>query len=104
MTAGGGAEDGTFESDDEGRTWRRTSAAVGLLALPADDAVYLVSGGGMVFASADGGRRLEPRGQIGGEPAALYARNAGELYVALHDGVVKQSLDGGRTWTIRSRP
>lgn len=103
-TAGGGDEDGLFESEDGGRTWRRTSAAVGLLALPADGALYLMSAGGTLFVSSDGGRRLEPRGNIGGAPAALYARNADELYVALHDGTIKQSLDGGSTWTIRSRP
>lgn len=102
--AGGGREDGLFESEDGGRTWRRTSAAVGLLALPDDGTLYLMSAGGALFVSSDGGRRLEPRGNIGGEPAALYARSADELYAALHDGTIKQSLDGGRTWTIRSQP
>jgi hypothetical protein len=24
--------------------------------------------------------------------------------VALHDGTIKQSRDGGRTWTVRSTP
>lgn len=105
LAAAGGANGaGLFESEDGGRTWRRTSAAVGLLALPAMGELILVSAGGRVFASSDGGRKLEARGSIGGEPAALHARSAEELYVALHDGTVKQSTNGGRTWSIRSTP
>jgi hypothetical protein len=47
---------------------------------------------------------LVRRGDIGGQPAALLATSTEELYVALHDGTIKRSNDGGRTWTIRSRP
>ena len=32
------------------------------------------------------------------------AQTPRELYVALHDGTVKRSADGGRTWAIRSTP
>jgi hypothetical protein len=55
-------------------------------------------------ASGDGGRQLDHRGEIGGEPAALVAEGPSELYVALHDGTIKRSTDGGATWTVRSRP
>jgi hypothetical protein len=44
------------------------------------------------------------RGEIGGQPAALLAVAKGDLYVALHDGTIKYSLDGDATWTVRSRP
>jgi hypothetical protein len=27
-----------------------------------------------------------------------------ELYVALHDGTIKRSIDSGATWTVRSAP
>ena len=40
---------------------------------------------------------------FGGRPAAF--DNGGDvLLVALHDGTVKRSADGGRTWAVRSRP
>ena len=36
------------------------------------------------------------------EAAAFLAETAEDLYVALHDGTVKRSTDGGRTWAVRS--
>jgi photosystem II stability/assembly factor-like uncharacterized protein len=98
----GGLEEGLFESRDGGESWKWVSKAVGLLAWPGR--LYLVAGGGQVFASRDGGRRLDHRGEIGGQPAALAAEGPNELYVALHDGTIKRSSDGGATWAVRSTP
>lgn len=98
----GGLEEGLFESRDGGESWERVSEVVGLLAWPRR--LYLVAGGGQVFASTDGGRRFQGAGEIGGQPAALEAEGANELYVALHDGTIKRSTDGGMTWTVRSTP
>jgi hypothetical protein len=98
----GGLEEGLFESRDGGESWKWVSKAVGLLAWPGR--LYLVAGGGQVFASRDGGRRLDHRGEIGGQPAALAAEGPNELYVALHDGTIKRSSDGGATWGVRSTP
>lgn len=95
-------EEGLFESRDGGDSWTRVSDAVGLLAWPGR--LYLIAGGGQVFASRDGGRRLEQQGEIGGQPAALVAEGPSELYVALHDGTIKRSTDGGATWAVRSTP
>jgi photosystem II stability/assembly factor-like uncharacterized protein len=100
----GGFEEGLFESRDDGQSWRQVAEAVGLLAWPASDRLYLVAEGGQVFRSPDGGRQLDYRGEIGGQPAALVAEGAGELYVALHDGTIKRSSDGGATWAVRSTP
>ena len=97
-----GLEEGLFESRDGGESWDRISEAVGLLAWP--DRLYLIAGGGQVFTSSDGGRQLEEQGEIGGEPAALVAEGPRELYVALHDGTIKRSIDAGATWTVRSTP
>ena len=97
-------EEGLFESRDGGRSWNRVGEAVGLLAWPKRDRLYLVAGGGQVFASRNGGRRLEQRGEIGGQPAALLAQAADELHVALHDGTIKRSIDGGGSWVVRSTP
>jgi photosystem II stability/assembly factor-like uncharacterized protein len=98
------AEEGSFESTDGGERWKRVSRAVGLLAWPKRDRLYLVAGGGQVFVSDDGGRRLHHLGQIGGQPAALLAETANDLYVALHDGTIKRSSDGGASWAVRSTP
>jgi hypothetical protein len=102
VTSAGGLEEGLFESRDGGESWTRRSEAVGLLAWPGR--LYLVAGGGQVFASRDAGRRLEHLGEIGGEPAALVAEGPDELYAALHDGTIKRSTDGGSTWAVRSTP
>ena len=102
VASAGGLEEGLFESRDGGETWKRVNEAVGLLAWP--DRLYLIAGGGQVFASREGGRRLEHRGEIGGQPAALVAEGPKELYVALHDGTIKRSVDAGATWALRSTP
>lgn len=102
VASAGGIEEGLFESRDGGESWKRFSEVVGLLAWPGR--LYLIAGGGQVFTSNDGGRRLEQRGEIGGQPAALVAEGPDELYVALHDGTIKHSTDGGATWTVRSTP
>jgi hypothetical protein len=101
-TSVGGLADGLFASRDGGETWQRVSEAVGLLAWPGR--LYLVSADGRMFASDDGGRRLEHRGRIGGQPAAIVAEGPNELYVALHDGTIKRSTDGGASWALRSTP
>jgi hypothetical protein len=97
-------EEGLFESRDGGETWDRVGEAVGLLAWPKRERLYLVAGGGQMFTSGDGGRRLRHLGEIGGQPAALLAQAASDLYVALHDGTIKRSTDGGSTWMVRSTP
>jgi photosystem II stability/assembly factor-like uncharacterized protein len=104
VASAGGQEEGLFESRDGGETWRRVGAAVGLLAWPEARTLYVVVGGGQVFASGDGGATLRHLGEIGGQPAALLAQSEDELYVALHDGTIKRSADGGVTWTVRSTP
>ena len=95
---------GLYESRDGGRSWVSVGDQVGLLAWPTPDRLFLVDGGGDVFLSSNGGDRFDRRGSIGGQPAAFLAENADELFVALHDGTIKRSIDGGRTWTVRSTP
>jgi hypothetical protein len=97
-------ERGMFSSADAGKSWRPVRDDIaGLLAWPALDGLYMVDGQGQVQRSADGGRRWEPAGGIGGQPAAFIARGD-ELYAALADSTVKRSTDGGATWTVRATP
>jgi photosystem II stability/assembly factor-like uncharacterized protein len=95
---------GLYESRDGGQSWKTVGDAVGLLAWPTPERLFLVDGNGDVFLSANGGARFERRGTIDGQPAALLGQGADELYAALHDGTIKRSTDGGSTWTVRSTP
>jgi len=104
VVAAGRQGDGLYESRDGGLSWQLAGDAIGVLAWPAPARLFVIDGGGQVFLSEDGGRSLEPRGEIGGEPAALLGQSADELYAALHDGTIKRSADGGTTWTVRSAP
>jgi hypothetical protein len=79
---------------------------VGLLAFVGDgrrvvERLVVLDGAGRVWRSSN--RGWQTVGAIGGEPAALET-GPGELLAALHDGTVKHSTDGGRTWRIRSAP
>ena len=101
LTASG--ERDVYESDDGGRTWSPLDGSPGLLAWERASRLITVTLAGEVMAG-DGGAEAPRRvGEVGGEPAAFEAEDDG-LYVALHDGTVKRSTNGGRSWTVRSRP
>lgn len=91
-----------FQSSDAGRSWRPLEGPPGLLAWT--DRIVVVDARGTSHSAAGLSQRLRPAGKIGGQPAALDSGERNELYVALHDGKVKRSADGGRSWTLRSRP
>jgi len=97
------AEGGLYSSDDAGDSWRSLTDDSGLVAWTRSGVLSLVDVAGSVKSSADGGRTWQRVGSIGGEPAALDTAG-NDLYVALHDGTVKQSTDGGNRWTVRSQP
>lgn len=98
------SERGLISSIDDGASWRALGARVGLLAWPSPARLLQVDGAGVVHASRDSGKRWRAIGDIGGQPAAFLAQTESDLYVALHDGTVKQSADGGRSWAVRSSP
>ena len=43
-------------------------------------------------------------GEVPGEPYKFASTGPEELYLALSDGTVMQTKDGGRTWTEAFRP
>ncbi len=99
----GAVEGGLYTSQDAGGSWQQLADKAGLLAWTASRALFLVDAQGVVSQSVDDGTSWEKAGAIGGQPAAFEAAGD-DLYAALHDGTIKQSSDGGRTWSVRSRP
>jgi hypothetical protein len=97
-------ERGLEWSGDAGRSWTRLGDGVGLLAWPKPDRLYLVSQGGQVFESPDGGTRWRQRGTLPDQPSVLLADGGRRLYAALEDGTIRQSLDRGASWAVRARP
>jgi len=89
---------GVITTEDEGVTWTRLPGDVGLLAWPAGDALYGFSFEGGVAVSRDRGASWERIGDLGGEPAAATATGRDALIVALHDGRIVSSEDGGVSW------
>ena len=97
-------EDGVFASPNAGEGWRPLNKELaGLLAWPEADRLFLVDGEGRAMRSGDGGKSFQSAGPIGGQPVA-FASGDDQLYAALASGTVKQSADGGSTWTVRAAP
>ena len=92
---------GLYSADAAGTRWRSFDGPSGHLAFAAPDELYLIDAEGRVH-YRDGGR-WSPRGEIGGAPAAFAAIRSDMLLAALHDGSVKASTDGGRSWKVRAR-
>lgn len=95
-------EQAAFQSEDGGRSWFPLNAPAGLVAW--NEGLVIIDGNGAVHAAQEIGQRPRPVGNIDGRPAALEGGLNTELYVALHDGTVKRSEDGGSNWTVRSKP
>jgi hypothetical protein len=88
---------GTFTSQDEGRTWRqRDNAPTEQLAWGAK--LYRADPGGVIKVSADGGMSWDDAGTVGATVNELALDAQGALYASVAGGEVKQSTDGGATW------
>jgi hypothetical protein len=92
-------ERGIFRSRDDGRTWEARSAIVGLVAWDGADLV-LVDAYGNVLRSASAGADWVQAGDAGAAPVAMHIAE-GRLYVALDDGSIVESANGGARFTVR---
>ncbi len=59
---------------------------------------------GLFQVSSDGGQTWERRGRIDGELYKVRALDAERSFVALSDGTIVETTDGGRTFEERFRP
>ena len=95
----GSTDRGLFVSSDSGGSWRPNDPIPNIrLAWSESGELYRIDPGGPVKVSTDGGETWEDRGSTGGEPQAMTVEGE-TVYVALIDGTVTRSEDGGRTFT-----
>lgn len=95
-------ESGNYLSEDAGQTWRKSGSETGFVAWRTPTDRVMADEKGRVLSSngRTGWRRV---GDVGGPPAAFEAAGR-DLYVALHDGTIKRSANGGESWKVRFRP
>lgn len=91
-------QNGVLESSDGGARWRPLADAVGLLAWPDPNRLFLIDARGRAQQSDDDGRSWESLGSIGAQPSALVADGPDEFYAARVDGAILASDDGGASW------
>ena len=94
-----------YESPDMGDGWRLVGEGrAPRLDWPAQKALMRADADGQFQVSADGGRTWERRGRIDGEPYKVRAIDAETAFVALSDGSILETEDGGKTFKDRFRP
>ncbi len=93
-----------YESKDAGGVWHLLGATPGYLAWPSTTRLYLFDPQGRVQLSDSPAKRFKQLGSVGGLLHAVLVASESEMYAAIEGGTIKRSLDGGRTWHVRSRP
>lgn len=96
---------GIYRSDDEGESWRQIAPGDSpRIAWPAGGDAYRADRDGRVSASSDRGVSWRPLTLVKGRPAWLTALGGKRLLMALGDGSVLESSDGGESWDTRFEP
>jgi photosystem II stability/assembly factor-like uncharacterized protein len=99
------SESQIYASPDTGDGWRPVGEGRSpRLDWPAAKALMRADADGQFLISSDGGTTWERRGRIDGEPYKVRAMDAERAFVALSDGTIVETKDGGRTFATRFRP
>ncbi len=98
-------EDQLFRSEDEGEKWRGILSAQGMrLTWPAPDMLLRADQDGRVYRSSDRGQTFQPVGKVPGEPYKFKTLDAQRHFLALSDGTIVATQDGGKTWRTEFKP
>ena len=94
-----------FRSTDGGKHWRPVQGSDGTrLAWPAADSLYRADADGSIQVSDNGGGSFDIVGKVAGEPYKFKALGPRHLYLALSDGSILETTDGGKDWKDVFRP
>ena len=94
-----------FRSTDGGKHWRPVQGSEGTrLAWPVADALYRADADGSIEVSDNGGGSFDIVGKVAGEPYKFKALGPRHLYLALSDGSILETTDGGKDWKDVFRP
>lgn len=97
-------EDRIYRSENEGRSWRvATQAERARMAWLPDGELLRGTRDGTWSRSTDRGLNWEDVGKVPGEPYKVRAVDAREIHVALADGSISSTDDGGATWRTTFR-
>ena len=98
-------EDQLFRSEDEGQKWRGVLSGRGMrLTWPAPDMLLRADKDGRVYRSTDRGQTFNPVGKVPGEPYKFKTVDAQNHFLALSDGTIVATTDGGKTWREEFSP
>ena len=94
-----------YRSTDGGDKWRPADVGTrSRLAWPAPDALMRADQDGTFMISGDGGQTWDRVGRIPGEPYKILALDDQHAFIALSDGTIVETKDGGRSFEDRFRP
>ena len=98
-------EEQIYRSEDGGERWRPSAqGSAPRLDWPAPDTLMRADKDGLFQVSGDGGQTWERRGRIEGEPYKVVAKGPERAFVALSDGTILETTDGGRSFETRYKP
>jgi photosystem II stability/assembly factor-like uncharacterized protein len=85
-------------STDQGNTWKALGPAGRAELAWGGKGLFRADHDGTVLTSKDRGRSWSRVGKLDGSPGKLVETSDGNLYVALDDGSIQRSENGGREW------